>query len=187
MPLSALQQRDPEAWRALYDTMGKRLHRLISRHLPREPDRQAITEDLVQETFVRAFANIAQFRGEARIATWLYAIALRVTRDFLRWDVVRRARGQLTESSARREALLEGILPDSGRSPEELLLRAEALGRVEQAIHEVVPPRLRAVLVQRYIEGLTVREMAQRWGMPMATVRALLAQARHSLAQRLQE
>jgi RNA polymerase sigma-70 factor (ECF subfamily) len=129
---------------------------------------RAEAEDVVQQVFVSVQRALPLFRGEARIATWLYRIAIRAA---------------LASRAARREAEpLDDALP--GASAEaSLLARDEAL-RVAEAMRKL-PVEHRTVLSLFAIEGLSHREIADVLGVPEGTVWSRLANARRKLGEAL--
>jgi RNA polymerase sigma-70 factor, ECF subfamily len=157
---------DAAAARAIYDTHGPRVYRLIYR-LTGNADR---TQDLTQETFIRAFAKLSQYRGEVPLGAWLRSVALSVAYNGLRQDGTRRGREvELVESSA----VAEG-------SPERSVLRSQIAAAVDK-----LPEIYRSVVVLHDVEGYTHEEIADTLGIPAGTSRARLTYARAQLREAL--
>jgi RNA polymerase sigma-70 factor (ECF subfamily) len=126
-----------------------------------------LAQDFTQETFIRAFAKMAAFRGEAAFGTWLYSIATSVILNGLR-RVSRFRRRETDLESA------EQISAESVRADPDLQERLkDALDRL--------PARYRMVVVMHDIEGYTHEEIGAALGMPPGTSKAQLSRARARL------
>jgi RNA polymerase sigma-70 factor, ECF subfamily len=158
---------DPGAERALYDAHVDRVFRLVYR-MAGDLDR---AQDWTQETFIRAFSRLGEFRGEAALSTWLGSIAISITLNGLR--KVRRR----TE----REVALDDILP-IGRSSAEA--EPDLKTRLAQAI-DGLPDGYRAVFVMHDVEGYTHEEIGTILGVHPGTSKAQLFRARARLREAL--
>jgi RNA polymerase sigma-70 factor, ECF subfamily len=158
---------DPGAERALYDAHVDRVFRLVYR-MAGDQDR---AQDWTQETFIRAFSRLAEFRGEAALATWLGSIAISITLNGLR--KVRRLHD--------REVALEDVV-SAGRA----LLEADPdlKSRLAQAIDEL-PDGYRAVFLMHDVEGYTHEEIATVLDVHPGTSKAQLFRARARLREAL--
>jgi RNA polymerase sigma-70 factor, ECF subfamily len=158
---------DPSAERALYDAHVDRVFRLVYR-MAGDLDR---AQDYTQETFIRAFARLGDFRGEAALSTWLGSIAISIALNGLR--KVRRLRD--------REVGLDDSL-QIGRSP--VVAEPDLKTRLAQAIEEL-PDGYRAVFVMHDVEGYTHEEIASSLGVHPGTSKAQLFRARARLREAL--
>lgn len=142
----------------------------------------ADAEDLAQETFVRAWRSIGNFRGESTARTWLYGIALNVIRTH------RARRFRLNQLFERRSRSAPEE-PDSlermaaGEDVEGQLAARDAIDRALGSL----PPDLREVIVLRDIQGLEYREIAAATGVPIGTVESRIFRARQRLKPLLEE
>ena len=175
-------QRDGGAFRTIMQRHNRRLYR-VARSVMRN-DSEA--EDVVQEAYVRAFANLATFRGESSLATWLSRITLNEALGRLRG---RRPSADLTEIESR--PLVQGqIIPFPNSSPqldpEHTMAQREIQLLVERAIDEL-PEAFRTVLVARVIEEMSVEETADLLGIQPETVRTRLHRARGLLKEGLEK
>lgn len=140
-------------------------------------------EDVVQETFLRAYEHLAQFRGEAKFQTWLTQIALNTARMKLRKN-----HGALWESLDQPRATEEGVLPRDVRewreNPEQQLGREEIEALLHQAL-KGLPAGYREVLALRDIQLLSTLETAEILGLSVANVKTRLLRARLQLRERL--
>lgn len=156
---------DPSAERALYDAHVDRVFRLVFR-MAGDLDR---AQDYTQETFIRAFDRLGDFRGEAALSTWLGSIAISVTLNGLR--KVRRIRD--------REVGLEDGVPIGQMSRE---AEPDLKERLTQAIDDL-PDGYRAVFVMHDVEGYTHQEIATTLGVHPGTSKAQLFRARARLRE----
>jgi len=144
----------------------------------------AETEDVLQESYARAFAAIAGFRGDAAIVTWLTRIVINEARARLR------NRRDMIDVSAL-EAIPEGarMLSLSGRAsptdPEADAIRAQIRRLLERAIDDL-PQAFRLVFILREIEELSVSETAARLNLRPETVKTRLHRARRRLSEALE-
>jgi len=140
-------------------------------------------EDVVQETFLRAYEHLAQFRGEAKFQTWLTQIALNTARMKLRKN-----HGALWESLDQPRATEEGVLPRDVRewreNPEQQLGREEIEALLHQAL-KGLPAGYREVLALRDLQLLSTQETAEILGLSVANVKTRLLRARLQLRERL--
>jgi RNA polymerase sigma-70 factor, ECF subfamily len=136
---------------------------------------RAEAEEIAQEVFLRAYRAIREFRGEARLGTWLYGIAARLCLNRLASPDRRLARGD--------EALADvaAPTPDAAGAAE----RAELDAALRAAIAEL-PEDRRLVLVLRDVEGLSYDEIAETLAIDPGTVRSRLHRARLQLKEKLE-
>jgi RNA polymerase sigma-70 factor, ECF subfamily len=158
---------DPSAERTLYDAHVDRVFRLVYR-MAGDLHR---AQDYTQETFIRAFSRLRDFRGEAALSTWLGSIAISVTLNGLR--KVRRLN--------QREVGLDDVVPlGHARREAEPDLKV----RLRQAIDDL-PEGYRAVFVMHDVEGYTHEEIAHSLGVHPGTSKAQLFRARARLRESL--
>lgn len=154
---------EPAAERALYDAHVDRVYRLMHR-MAGDSD---LAADFTQETFIRAFSRLDQFRGDASLATWLHTIAVSVALNGIR--KVRRIHGRTD------------TLDDApGLAVEPAGFTADLKARLHTAI-DALSAKLRPVFVMHDIEGYTHEEIAGTLGIPVGTSKARLFDARAKL------
>ncbi|HXR98539.1 MAG TPA: sigma-70 family RNA polymerase sigma factor [Terriglobales bacterium] len=143
----------------------------------------ADAEDVVQETFLRAYEHLAQFRGEAKFQTWLTQIAINTARMKLR-----KGHGALWESLDQPRETDDGMMPrdvtEWRENPEEQFTRQEMENLLHQAMNGL-PPGYREVLTLRDIQMLSTEETAEALGLTQANVKTRLLRARLQLRERL--
>lgn len=154
---------DPVAERALYDAHVDRIYRLMHR-IAGEPD---LAADFTQETFIRAFERLEQFRGDASLATWLHTIAVSVALNGMR--KVKRIGGRTASIDE---------LPELAVQPRSYT--ADLKARLYTAV-DALSEKLRPVLVMHDVEGYTHEEIAGTLGIPVGTSKARLFDARAKL------
>ena len=142
-------------------------------------------EEVVQETFLRAWRGLETFRGDASLKTWLYTIALNRARaragTLARMRKVfasRRAASEEEDTWPGEEA------PDPSASPEEQALALEQRARLRRAIRNL-PEEFRHAVVLRDLEGLPYDDIARVLGVPIGTVRSRIARGRAALLEEL--
>ena len=173
---------DVRAFEMLVVKYQRRIERLIGR-MVRDVD---LVPDIAQETFIRAYRAMPQFRGESAFYTWLYRIAVNTAKKAL----VELKRDPLVSeaSLASREdgdetSRAENELSD-GETPEALLASKEVAAAVNAAI-EALSEDLRQAITLREIEGLSYEEIADFMNCPIGTVRSRIFRAREAIAARL--
>ena len=172
--------RDADAFRAIMRINNQKLYR-IARSIIRN-DSEA--EDIVQETYVTAFAHLSSFRGEASLATWLSRIAINEALGRLRKR--RRAASVISGESASNAHVIPFPLRASGDDPERTMAQRQILRLVEQAT-DTLPDVYRTVFVARVIEGLSMEETADLLRLKPQTVKTRLHRARALVRKQLDE
>jgi RNA polymerase sigma-70 factor, ECF subfamily len=176
------QQGDQRAFEMLVVKYQRRIERLISR-MVRDAD---LVQDVAQESFIRAYRALPQFRGESAFYTWLYRIAVNTAKKAL---VEMKRDPVLTESSRSRVGeddetyRVDNELSD-GETPEALLASKEIAATVNAAI-DALSDELRQAITLREIEGLSYEEIADVMNCPIGTVRSRIFRAREAIATRL--
>ena len=171
--------RDELAVRAITKRYNRRLFRLA--HSILRDDAEA--EDVVQESYVRAFTGLDLFRGDASFGTWITRIAvnealgrLRRRRPTIDWE---------TYSENRTTAqVIDFPASAVSNDPERMMAQSEVRAVLERAIDEL-PDAFRAVFVARIVEGLTIEETADLFGLKPETVKTRLHRARALLRDAL--
>ena len=173
---------DVRAFEMLVVKYQRRIERLIGR-MVRDVD---LVQDIAQETFIRAYRALPQFRGESAFYTWLYRIAVNTAKKAL----VELKRDPLVSESSRVSAdegdetsRVENELSD-GETPEALLASKEIAAAVNSAI-EALSDDLRQAITLREMEGLSYEEIAEMMNCPIGTVRSRIFRAREAIAARL--
>jgi RNA polymerase sigma-70 factor, ECF subfamily len=180
--IERVKQGDVKAFEMLVVKYQRRVERLVAR-MVRDVD---IVQDITQETFIRAYRAIPQFRGESAFYTWLYRIAvntakkalLQLKRDPLVTESARLSREEDDETSRVENELTDGETPDA-------VLASKQVARAVNLAVEALSEDLRQAITLREIEGLSYEEIAEMMNCPIGTVRSRIFRAREAIAQRL--
>jgi len=180
--IERIKRGDMRAFEMLVVKYQRRIERLIAR-MVRDSD---LVADIAQETFIRAYRAIPQFRGESAFYTWLYRIAVNTAkkalvelkRDPLVTESALAGRDSDDETSRVENELSDGATPDA------MLASKEIAATVNAAI-EALSDDLRQAITLREIEGLSYEEIAEVMKCPIGTVRSRIFRAREAIAERL--
>jgi RNA polymerase sigma-70 factor (ECF subfamily) len=167
-----VRERDGAAVRTLTQRYNRRLFR-VARSILRD---DAEAEDVVQESYVRAFTGLDMFRGDASFGTWITRIAmnealgrLRRRRPTVDWETYGENRMQAE--------IIDFPVSAASNDPERTMAQGEIRVVLERAI-DALPDSFRAVFVARLVEGMTVEETADLFGLKPETVKTRLHRAR---------
>jgi RNA polymerase sigma-70 factor, ECF subfamily len=177
--LKALQAGDPEEFSRLVDTYSSKIFRLATKMLNQQQD----AEDVLQETFLKAYRGLKSFDGRSKISTWLFRIA---TNEALM--VIRKKHPDtvsIDEPVETEEGEQEPVqIIDWCCLPEEELLSEETREKLDAAV-QMLPERLRVVFVLRDINDLSTHETAEVLGLTDTAVKTRLSRARLRLREEL--
>jgi RNA polymerase sigma-70 factor (ECF subfamily) len=182
--IERLKRSDPAAFETLVNERSGEIYGLLYRLTENAEE----ARDLTQETFLRAFQSIGQFRGDSDVRTWIYRIAINQARN--RWRWWRRRRRDVTVSidatdENGRPALVANLSADSSSDPERDALaheRERALKRALSGLRRVY----REAVILRDIEGLAYEEIAVALDISVGTVKSRLARGRQELRRKLE-
>ncbi|MFN4328094.1 MAG: RNA polymerase sigma factor RpoE [Limnobacter sp.] len=174
-----VQAGDQKAFNLLVSKYHRRVGRLLSRMVKNQED----IEEVVQETFIKAYRAIGNFRGDSAFYTWIYRIAINTAKNLL------------VNQGKRPTTLKEGVDEDgetfednlalSNIDTPESLYQTKQIGEAVNAAMEDLPEDLRTAIVMREIDGLSYDEIAQVMGCPIGTVRSRIFRAREAIAERI--
>lgn len=172
---------DHKAFEMLVIKYQKRIQRLIGR-MVRDVD---LVEDIAQETFIRAYRALGQFRGEAQFYTWLYRIAVNSAKKAL-MDLKRNptvSENFFKSDDEDETSPIENELTSS-ETPDAVLASKEIAEIINTAL-EALPPELRQAVTLREIEGLSYGEISDVMNCPIGTVRSRIFRAREAISQKV--
>jgi len=173
---------DQAAFELLVIKYQRRIERLIGR-MVRDVD---LVEDIAQETFIRAYRALHQFRGDAQFYTWLYRIAVNTAKKFLlelkRDPTITQAAMQSSDEEdetfySRNESI-------TYETPESVLAAKEIAVAVNAAL-EALPEDLKQALTLREIDGMSYEDIAELMNCPMGTVRSRIFRAREAVSAKV--
>ncbi len=173
------QRGDKKAFGMLVEKYQRRLNRLLSR-MVRD---QSEIEDIVQDSFIKAYRAINNFRGDSAFYTWLYRIGINTAKNHL----VKLGK----RPKAMNEVDIEEIenfedAPDlrNHETPESTMMSSEIVASVNQTI-EALPSELREAISLREMDGLSYEEISDLMNCPIGTVRSRIFRAREVIAEKL--
>lgn len=170
---------DKRAFELLMEKYRRKIGRLLSR-MVRDPEE---VQDIAQETFIKAYRALPQFRGDAAFYTWLYRIAVNTAKNYL----AARNRNMLTVSDVMggdEEGGEERYAAPDIDTPDAQLLSKQIAYAVNEAV-EALPEELRTAITLREIEGMSYEDIATFMGCPIGTVRSRIFRAREAIAAKL--
>ncbi len=173
------QRGDKRAFELLVSKYQRRLARLLSRFI-RDP---AEIQDVVQETFIKAYRALPAFRGESAFYTWLYRIGINAAKNYL-VSSGRRPPTSTAIDSEEAEDYEHGEQLRDLNTPEASLMTKEIARTVNEAMDDL-PEDLRTAISLREIDGMSYEDIAAAMRCPVGTVRSRIFRARESIAERL--
>lgn len=175
------RSRDPVAIRLIVKQQNQRLYR-IARSIVRD-DSEA--EDVLQEAYVRAFNGLDAFRGEARLGTWLARIVINEALGFARKRRPAVEFDALDKSSTAMAQVIPFPNSTSFADPETAVAQQQIRATLEQAI-DGLPDMFREIVVARLIEGMSIEDTAELFGILPQTVKTRLHRARALLRREIE-
>lgn len=173
-----VQKGDKQAFDLLVLKYQNKLGAIVSRYVSDFDE----VNDVVQESFIKAYRALGNFRGDSQFYTWLYRIAVNTAKNYL---VARSRRPPSSDVDLEDAELYAGseTLKDID-SPENQLYRDELQRVVEEAIRSL-PEDLRTALTLREFEDLSYEEIAEVMGCPVGTVRSRIFRAREAVDRQI--
>ena len=175
------RERDEAAIRSIMQSNNRRLYRLARGILRNDSE----AEDVVQETYVRAFTHLQDFRGDSSLATWLGRIAINEALGRLRRQRASVEWTSLPPGTLEAQIIQFPLLAAS-EDPEKSMAQREIQHVVEHAIDDL-PEAFRIVFITRVIEGMNVEETAEILGLKPETVKTRLHRARTMLRDNVEK
>jgi RNA polymerase sigma-70 factor (ECF subfamily) len=169
-----------EAFRELMRRFHPRIVNVVYRYI-NDPIR---AEEIAQEVFVRVYVHRERYRRTARFSTWIFTIALNLTKNEIRHRV-RHSRLMSLDALTEMGASVGFFLRERGKGPDEKLEERELQEVVNKAIVEL-PPKYRDAVVLRDLEGLSYEEVSDILSIPGGTVRSRINRGRLILKKKLE-
>jgi RNA polymerase sigma-70 factor, ECF subfamily len=178
--LRRAQAGDESAFGAIMRDNYERIFRLVHSIVRSDHD----ARDICQEVWLTVWKELPKFRGDAKFSTWLHPIAVRRSLDHLRKR--RRWFDRFLPIDAEDEEIRSVPEPTTDTTARDLAEGGERREQLKKAL-DSLPPKHRAVLALREVEGLSYEEIAAATSIPAGTVMSRLYHARRLLAQKLKE
>ena len=176
--VARVQGGDSAAFDLLVRKYQHRIAALISRYVHDWSE----VQDVAQDTFIRAYRAIGNFRGDAQFYTWLHRIAVNTAKNHLVSHSRRPPTDDIEVETA--EQFESGLRLRENATPERELMRQQLEQTVMRAV-ERLPEELREAIGMREVEGLSYEEIAQRMQCPIGTVRSRIFRAREAIDNEL--
>lgn len=172
-----VKQGDMRAFEMLVVKYQRRIERLIGR-MVRDVD---LVQDIAQESFIRAYRALPQFRGDSAFYTWLYRIAINAAKR----HHAQRGRLKLVQAPDDDEGTFgTEPAPSDDATPESLLASRQLARELDEAVESLAEEQRRALLL-REVDGLSYDEIGDLMSCPPGTVRSRIFRAREAVAARL--
>jgi RNA polymerase sigma-70 factor, ECF subfamily len=178
----ALVERVQKGDRAAFDLLVRKYQQKIIAVISRYIHDWSECQDVAQESFIRAYRAIANFRGDSQFYTWMYKIAINTAKNYL----VSQGRRPPTDDIAIDDAVLldGGMRLRERATPERELLRQEIERNVYDTV-ESLPEDLKMAITLREVDGLSYEEIAEKMNCPIGTVRSRIFRARDAIDVKL--
>lgn len=173
-----VQQGDKAAFDLLVIKYQHRIIQLVYRYV-KDPSE---AQDVAQESFIKAYRALGNFRGDSAFYTWLYRIAINTAKNYLVSRSRRHSDYQIDIQDAEQvenAPQLKGM-----ETPESLLMNDEIVAVVKTVI-EKLPEEMKTAIMLREFEGLSYEEIAQTMECPVGTVRSRIFRAREAIDEKL--
>ena len=167
---------------AAFDLLVRKYQHRIAALIGRYVSDWSEVQDVAQETFIRAYRAIGNFRGDAQFYTWLHRIAVNTAKNHLVAHNRRPPTDDIDVDDA--EQFESGIRLRDGDTPERELMRQQLEQTVVRAV-EALPEELRMAINLREVDGLSYEDIAERMDCPIGTVRSRIFRARDAIDREL--
>ena len=171
---------DQSAYRKLVD----KYQRALFFHIRKMTKDYEMIEDLVQESFTKAFDNLDSYNTDYAFSTWLYRIATNHTIDYLRKKKLKTV--SIDKKIRTKEGEMDMNLPDRESKTDRKVIRDQRKQIIQQAIQDL-PDKYQRVIELRHMESYSYKEIADELEMPLGTVKAHIFRARELLYKALKD
>ena len=174
-----VQRGDKVAFEMLFTKYQRRVSRLVSRFVRSDAE----VEDIVQESFIKAYRALGSFRGDSAFYTWLYRIAVNTAKNYLVAASKRPISLTQFEKNDDEDFEEDHFMSDAA-TPESELITKQIAETVNKTMNEL-PADLREAIMLREIEGMSYEDIADSMGCPIGTVRSRIFRAREAISQKI--
>lgn len=173
-----VQQGDKSAFDLLVIKYQHRIVHLVNRYV-KDPSE---AQDVAQDTFIKAYRALGDFRGDSAFYTWLYRIAINTAKNYLLSRSRRHIDYEIDIQDAE-QVESSGHLKDMD-TPDNLLMNEQIVKVIKMAI-EKLPEEMRIAITLREFEGMSYEEIAEAMDCPIGTVRSRIFRAREAIDEKL--
>jgi RNA polymerase sigma-70 factor (ECF subfamily) len=178
---NALVKRAQQGDKSAFDLLVRKYQHRIAAVVSRFIRDYGECQDVVQDSFIKAYKSLNSFRGDSQFYTWMYRIAVNTAKNHL----ASRKRRPGTDVELEDAEFIEGgIYVQNNDTPEHELLREE-LAQVVSKVLAQLPDEIRQAITLREMEGLSYEEIAEVMNSPVGTVRSRIFRAREAIDARL--
>ncbi len=182
--VARLVARDETAFNELVLLFERRVFTLALRMLGRQADAEEVTQDV----FVQVFRNVEAFRGDAKLSTWIFRVAVNLCKNRMKYDSRRQSRrhddlGDYEERDALRGA--EGVSSGTVARPDHALEERQLVDVVRDAI-DTLEPEFRQLVLLRDVEDLAYEDIAEVTGLNVGTVKSRIHRGRTQLREKVE-
>lgn len=167
-----------------YRKLVEKYQRALFFHIRKMTKDQEIIEDLVQESFTKAFDNLSSYNTDYAFSTWLYRIATNHTIDYLRKKKLKTV--SIDKKIRTKEGEMEMSLPDEEFKTDRKIIQDQRKQIIQHAIKNL-PDKYQRVIELRHMESYSYQEIADELDMPLGTVKAHIFRARELLYKSLKD
>lgn len=179
-----LVERALEGDESAYQALVEKYERALYHHIRKIVRNEQVVEDLVQESFIKAFEALDTYSPEYAFSTWLYRIAKNHAIDFLR---KRKLRTRSIDKPIRtKEGEMDYQVPDTTYRPDQHIVDDQRKELIQEAI-DSLPPKYYRVIVLRHQQEKSYQEIADELDLPLGTVKAHIFRARERLNKYLRD
>ena len=169
---------------AAYQALMEKYRRALYHHIARMVRHKQEVDDLVQESFIKAFSALESYSSQFAFSTWLYKIATNHTIDYLRKRKLKTF--SIDKPIQTKEGEMEYELPDLTYRPDRHIVEDQRRALIQDAI-DALPPKYHRVIVMRHQQEKSYQEIADELDLPLGTVKAHIFRARELLNKYLRE
>jgi RNA polymerase sigma-70 factor (ECF subfamily) len=179
-----LVERALEGDEGAYGDLVEKYRNALYHHIRRIVRDKSEVDDLVQETFIKAFSALESYSSQFAFSTWLYKIATNHAIDFLRKKKLRTH--SIDKPILTKEGEMEMELPDTTYRPDRHIVEDQRRTLIQEAI-DALPPKYYRVIVLRHQHEKSYEEIASELDLPLGTVKAHIFRARELLNKYLRD
>ena len=176
--LLKIKQGDKQAFNLLIQKYQNKISAIIAKYLYNSSD----ILDITQETFIKAYKAIDNFRGDSSFYTWIYRIAINCSKNFLISQGRKPPSRDLDIDNV--EYMDKLVFLEDKKNPESLMLSDELRNTIFSSI-ENLSPELKKTITLRELEGMTYEEIAKKMDCPVGTVRSRIFRARETIDEKI--
>lgn len=173
-----------EGRNSAFEQIMKKYREPIWHHIFKMVRNEEEVDDLVQETFIKAFSSLASYSTQFAFSTWLYKIATNHTIDFLRRRKLRTV--SIDKPIQTKDGEMELEIPDSEYRPDRHIVEDERNQLIQEAISQL-PEKYYKVIVMRHQQEMSYEDIADELQLPLGTIKAHIFRAREMLYRFLKD